>query len=135
MNGYTLDTNVVTAYLKRNPLVRQRIRHAVAAGYPVTLNAVSYYEIKRGLLFAGAEAQLAAFDRLWQAQGIVLFNQASLDSAAKIYSDLRTTGQLIEDADLLVAAIALVNDLVLVTHNTKHLSRVVGSQLEDWLVP
>jgi hypothetical protein len=40
MNGYTLDTNVVTAYLKRNPLVRQRIRHAVAAGYPVTPNSV-----------------------------------------------------------------------------------------------
>jgi tRNA(fMet)-specific endonuclease VapC len=135
MNGYTLDTNIVTAYLKRNPLVSQRIRQAEAAGHPVMLNAVSYYEIKRGLLFAGAKVQLEAIDRLWQAQGIVLFNQASLDSAAKIYADLRTAGQLIEDADLLMAAIALANDLILVTHNTRHLSRVAGLQLEDWLVP
>ena len=79
--------------------------------------------------------QLEVFERLWHAQGIVLFNQASLDSAAKIYADLRTTGQLIEDADLLMAAIALANDLILVTHNTRHLSRVAGLQLEDWLVP
>jgi len=42
---------------------------------------------------------------------------------------------IVEDADLLMAAIALVNDLVLVTHNTAHLSRVADLQLEDWLLP
>jgi tRNA(fMet)-specific endonuclease VapC len=135
MTGYTLDTNIVTAHLKRNPLVMQRIRQAVVAGHPVMLNAVSYYETKRGLLFADAQTQLAVFERLWQAQGIVMFDQAALDRAAKIYADLRAAGQLIEDADLLMAAIALVNDVVLVTHNTAHLSRVADLQLEDWLLP
>ena len=42
MNGYLLDTNIVTAHLKRNSVVRQRIRDAELAGYPVRLNAVSY---------------------------------------------------------------------------------------------
>ena len=135
MTGYTLDTNIVTAHLKRNPLVMQRIRQAEGAGHPVKLNAVSYYETKRGLLFVGAQTQLAIFERLWQAQGIVMLNQAALDKAATIYADLRAAGQLIEDADLLMAAIALVNDLVLVTHNTAHLSRVADLQLEDWLIP
>lgn len=135
MTGYTLDTNIVTAHLKRNPVVTQRIRHAEATGHPVMLNAISYYETKRGLLFAGAQTQMMVFDRLWQAQGIVMFDQAVLDRAAKIYADLRTVGQLIEDADLLMAAIALVNDLTLVTHNTSHFSRVADLQLEDWLIP
>ena len=135
MTGYTLDTNIVTAHLKRNPLVMQRIRQAEAAGHPVMLNAVSYYETKRGLLFAGAQTQLAVFDRLWQAQGIIMFDQAALDRAAKLYADLRAVGQLIEDADLLMAAITLVNDVVLVTHNTAHLSRIADLQLEDWLLP
>jgi hypothetical protein len=40
MNGYLLDTNIVTAYLKRHPGVRQRIRAAVRAGRPVRLHAV-----------------------------------------------------------------------------------------------
>jgi tRNA(fMet)-specific endonuclease VapC len=134
MTSYTLDTNIVTAHLKRNPLVMQRIRSAEATGHPVKLNAVSYYETKRGLLFIRAQTQLAVFERLWQAQGVVMFDQAALDKAAKIYADLRAVGQLIEDADLLMAAIALVNDLVLVTHNTAHLSRVADLQLEDWLL-
>lgn len=40
MNGYSLDTNIVAAYLKRNPLVMQRMRQAEIQGYPVRLNAV-----------------------------------------------------------------------------------------------
>jgi tRNA(fMet)-specific endonuclease VapC len=135
MNGYLLDTNMVTAYLKQNPLVRQRLRQAEAAGDPVMLNAVSYYETRRGLLFADAHTQLAAFEQLWQAQGIVMIDQGALDRAAQIYADLRTAGQLIEDADILIAAIALVNDLTLVTNNTFHFSRIGGLQLEDWLIP
>jgi tRNA(fMet)-specific endonuclease VapC len=135
MRGYTLDTNIVTAHLKRNLLVMQHIRYAEGAGQPVRLNAISYYETKRGLLFAGAQTQLAAFERLWQAQSIVVFDQGVLDRAAEIYANLRKAGQLIEDADLLMAAIALGNDLILVTHNTAHFSRVAGLQLEDWLIP
>jgi len=135
MNGYTLDTNIVTAHLKKNPLVRQRMRQAETRGHPVMLNAVSYYETRRGLLYAGAQVQLAVFEQLWRTQGIVMIDQAVLDKAAEIYADLRSAGQLIEDADILIAAIALTNDLTLVTNNTAHFSRIAGLQLEDWLIP
>jgi len=97
MNGYILDTNIVTACLKKNPLVRHRMRQAEATGHPVMLNAVGYYETKRGLLFAGATTQLAIFEQLWRALGIVMIDQAALDEAAEIYADLRMAGQLVED--------------------------------------
>jgi predicted nucleic acid-binding protein len=44
---------------------------------------------------------------------------------------------IVEDADLLMAAIALVNDndVVLVTHNTAHFSWVTDLKVEDWLLP
>lgn len=134
MRGYTLDTNVVAAHIKKNPLVMQRVRDAEASGHPVMLK-VSYYETKRGLLFAGAQTQMTAFEQLWRVQGIVMMDQAVLDKAANIYADLRVAGQLIEDADILMAAIALVNDLALVTNNTSHFSRLTNLQIEDWLSP
>jgi predicted nucleic acid-binding protein len=68
MRGYTLDTNMVAAHLKKNSLVIQRMRQAEASGYPVMLNAVSYYETRRGLLFAGVHTQLAAFEQLGRTQ-------------------------------------------------------------------
>jgi tRNA(fMet)-specific endonuclease VapC len=134
MNGYLLDTNIVTAHLKGYSGVRQRIRDAELAGHPVQLNAVSYYETKRGLLAIGAHRQLAAFERLWRVLGIVMIDQAVLDRAAELYAELRARGQLIEDADLLIAAMALIHDMTLVTHNTAHFVRIPSLQIDDWLV-
>jgi tRNA(fMet)-specific endonuclease VapC len=134
MYGYLLDTNIVTAHLKRPPGVRQRIREAELGGHPVRLNAVSYDETERGLMAIGAHRQLAAFERLWRVLGIVMIDQAVLDKAAELYAELRTHGQLIEDADLLLAAIALVHDMTLVTNNTAHFARITGLQVEDWLM-
>jgi tRNA(fMet)-specific endonuclease VapC len=48
---------------------------------------------------------------------------------------LRTSGQLIEDTDLLMAARALVYDMTLVTHHTAHFARISGLQVDDWLMP
>ncbi len=133
MTGYVLDTNIVTAYLKRNAMVRGRIRDAELAGQPVRLNAVSYYETKRGLLAIDAPVQRAAFERLWRVLGIVMLDHAALDRAAELYAELRSRGQLIEDADLLIAAIAVVHDMTLVTNNTSHFNRFEGLRIEDWL--
>jgi tRNA(fMet)-specific endonuclease VapC len=38
----------------------------------------------------------------------------------------------IGDRDLLIAAIAIANDLTLVTHNTREFSRVPDLRVEDW---
>jgi tRNA(fMet)-specific endonuclease VapC len=110
------------------------MRAAEITGRPVRLNAVSYYETKRGLLAIGAHRQLTAFERLWRVLGIVMIDRAVLDRAAELYAMLRMRGQLIEDADLLIAAIALVHDMSLVTNNTAHFARIPGLQVEDWLL-
>jgi predicted nucleic acid-binding protein len=97
------------------------------------LNAISYYETRRGLLFADAQAQQRAFEQLWRTLGIIMIDLAVLDKAAEMYAALRKAGQLIEDADLLIAAIAVVYDFTLVTNNTAHFSRIADLHVEDWL--
>ena len=62
-----------------------------------------------------------------------MIDLAVLDKAAELYADLRRVGRLIEDADLLIAAIALVHELTLVTNNTAHFSRIADLPVEDWL--
>ena len=58
------------------------------------------------------------------------------DRAAVTYGELRATlesqGAPIGPNDLLIAAIAKANDLVLVTHNTREFSRIAELALEDW---
>ena len=134
MTDYLLDTNIVTAYLKRNAMVRQRIRDAESSGHPVRLNGIGYYETKRGLLAIDAPVQLAAVERLWRVLGVVMLDHAALDRAAELYASLRLRSHLIEDADLLRAVIALVSNMTLVTNNTAHFNRIEGLQLKDWLL-
>jgi tRNA(fMet)-specific endonuclease VapC len=56
--------------------------------------------------------------------------------AAKICGEIRVTlqaaGTTIGAYDLQIGAIALANNLTLVTHNTREFQRIPGLQLEDW---
>jgi tRNA(fMet)-specific endonuclease VapC len=54
---------------------------------------------------------------------------------ALIRADLSARGLLIGPNDLLIAAIARANNLILVTNNTAEFSRVPGLKLEDWQIP
>jgi tRNA(fMet)-specific endonuclease VapC len=58
--------------------------------------------------------------------------------AARKYGEIRLllkrAGTPIGPNDLMIAAIALVNDAVLVTHNTREFSRITNLKIEDWQV-
>lgn len=58
------------------------------------------------------------------------------DKAAIEYGQIRAylerQGTPVGPIDTLIAAIALANNLILVTHNTAEFSRVPGLKIEDW---
>ncbi len=55
------------------------------------------------------------------------------------YGDIRwqleRTGQRIDSMDQLIGATALHEDLILVTGNVRHFSRIPGLRVENWMVP
>lgn len=128
-----LDTDTLSFLLKgRNPVVH-RARQYAAQGNRVALNTISCYEIMRGLKHAGATTLMIKFERLLKVSPVFSLDLAAARIAADIHAQLRQTGTLIEDADLLIAAIALVNDCILVTNNTGHYARIPGLRLENWV--
>jgi tRNA(fMet)-specific endonuclease VapC len=60
------------------------------------------------------------------------FNDAAALIYGRIRADLTALGTPIGPNDFQIAAIAMANNLVLVTHNTGEFSRVSGLLLEDW---
>ena len=57
------------------------------------------------------------------------------DVAARIRALLATSGCSIGPYDVLIAATALVNGVVLVTHNVSEFQRVQGLSIQDWELP
>lgn len=135
MSDYTLDTNHVREALRRNPQYLQKQRQAYNRDRLVLVNAISYYETRRGLLYMNMRGKLGLFDKIVRQTGIVPLDKTALDIAAELHVDLRGKGQLIEDADLLMATIALAHDLTLLTANVRHFVRIESLRIENWLVP
>jgi tRNA(fMet)-specific endonuclease VapC len=63
---------------------------------------------------------------------ILPFDEAQAKCAATVRATLERQGKPIGPQDVLIAATALANQGVLVTHNTGEFSRVAGLDLEDW---
>ena len=52
--------------------------------------------------------------------------------ATDIYAGLYKHGELISDADILIAATAVVHGLILITGNVGHFQRIPGLQVLSW---
>ncbi|NET56809.1 MAG: type II toxin-antitoxin system VapC family toxin [Symploca sp. SIO2E6] len=130
---YLLDTNVVSAILKKNKIVRQKLARLSVKYQTAYISGITYYEIKRGLIASNATMKLSDFDKLCQDYPVLLWNDvAILEKAAEIHAYLKKRGMMLEDADIFIAAIAIVRELVLVSHDSDML-RVPELTVEDWL--
>lgn len=130
---YVLDTNIITAILKGNNKVQERAKSVIREGEDILINAISYYEIKRGLLAINALKQIEIFDRFCEQYGLVLLDtQLIFDKAAEIYADLHQRGQLLKDADILIASIVNCKDFILVSDDSDF-NRIPGLKIENWL--
>ena len=60
-------------------------------------------------------------------------------ASARLFGAIKATlaaeGQIVADADLFIAAIALTHNATLVTGNPRHYARIPGLRHEDWLRP
>lgn len=75
-----------------------------------------------------AEELLGDFDSL-------PLNDSAADQAGRLRAFLEHSGTPIGPNDLLIAGIALSNNLTLVTHNAAEFARVPGLRIEDWERP
>lgn len=135
MTLYCLDTNVISAVIDGDAAVMGRWIETRRAGHGLALSAMTYYEVKRGLDLPRRARKYAAFQGIVQQTQMLMPDLATYDVAAEIYQDLKQQGQLIEDADIIIAATALSFGAVLVTRNLSHMNRVRSLQTENWHQP
>lgn len=128
-----IDTDVLSAILRRQPTVIQRVRAYLEAHNRLSFSVITRYEVLRGLKAKNAERQQSAFERFCAASSILYLTEEVIVKAADIYADLYQRGELIGDADILIAATAVTAGYSLATNNERHFSRVADLRVENWL--
>ena len=90
-------------------------------------------------LFYGAaksakpDANAALVVRFLNTLPVLAPDLASARLFGEVKARLATAGQIVADADLFIASVALSRGATLVTGNRKHYERISGLVLEDWL--
>jgi tRNA(fMet)-specific endonuclease VapC len=132
---YLLDTNTCIHILRKrgSPLVKAR--YASHAPSEVVLCSAVVEELCHGAERAANPTQeYARVDAFAQPLVCLPYDESAARTAARIRFVLESQGRVIGPNDLLIAAIALVHGLKVVTHNTAEFGRVPGLAIEDWEV-
>lgn len=132
---YLLDTNTCIQHLRgRSTAITRKLATLQAA--EIQLCSVVRAELIYGALRSADPAHNRRLVEHFCGRFVSLpFDDRAADTYATIRADLAATGRLIGPNDLLIAAIALANTVVLVTHNTSEFGRVAGLMVEDWENP
>ncbi len=134
MNKAVLDTDTLSAIMRQESTALSQARVYLSSYSRLTVSIVTRFEILRGLNAKNATSQAAAFNAMCQTMEVLPLTDAVIVRAADIYGKLHQTGQLIGDADILIAATCLENGCDIVTNNTSHFSRISGLVVQNWLV-
>ena len=129
---YLLDTNTCINYLNGKS---EKIRNKLESKQPeeIMVCAVVKAELFYGALKSGRpEENLEKVHKFLDRFVSLPFDDTTAEKYGEIRVDLEKAGTPIGPNDLLIAAIAAVNNSILVTHNTREFRRVRKLKIEDW---
>ena len=131
---YLLDTNILSPLLTADPPEQLRHRFSRMPRRALYTSAINLGEMLYGL-FKGRKgpAYFHRLSRLFDWVQILSFDSSCAETYARLRTELELAGTPIHHLDLMIASVALGNDLILLTANERHFSRVPGLAIENWL--
>lgn len=133
MNSSLLDTDILTEIFKgRDRTVGTNAVSYLRSHGQFAISAMTRFEVVRGLRHKRAVKLLSAFDSMCARMLVLPIADDVLDRAADLWVAARDGGHPQRDADLIIAATALVHNRTLVSGNTTHFQWINGLSLSDW---
>ena len=130
---YLLDTDTISAVLKRAPNVKVIRRLAALDESAVFTSAITVGELVFGAALAGLDDLENRIQVMLASVPVVSFDEAASYTYGRVRADLRSRGLTLDDPDLRIAAIAVTHEMTVVTGNQRHFQKVPGLRLENWL--
>jgi tRNA(fMet)-specific endonuclease VapC len=136
MDASLLDTDILTEIFKgRNQYVATNATNYLHTHGQFAIFAMTRFEVVRGLRHKRANTMLASFSSMCARMVVFPISDDVLHRAADLWVTARNAGHPQRDADLIIAATALVRGRTLVTGNTAHFQWINGLSIADWRTP
>jgi len=135
VDRYVLDTNIISAILRKEPGVIHHVSSALLANAEFLLCPVVFYEILRGLERRDAKKQRTYFLQFVETFTWDDFTKLDWQLAAQTYALALAQGESPSDADLLIGTFAAQRDATIITDNEKHFAPLVtllNLPIQNW---
>jgi tRNA(fMet)-specific endonuclease VapC len=135
VNGYLLDTNVLSEVIRKRPSERVLRRLREQPADTLFTSSICVMELRFGATRRGLAGSV-----LWERirrdvlplVTVLPVGEAQGMRAGEVLAALEARGESIGVEDVLIAASALTYGLAVSTRNVAHLSRVTGLPVENW---
>lgn len=136
-NKTLIETDIFSEIRKgKNPQVIAKAIAYKTIFKHYTISVITVSEVIKGWRKLNRNDRIQEFLIDLPQMEILSLEQKSAELSGLIYADLEKTGQPIGLADVLIAAIAIENNLILATGNTKHYQKIqllgYPLQLDNW---
>jgi tRNA(fMet)-specific endonuclease VapC len=131
--SYLLDTDTASAHLRHPTRLFHRFTQYSGRLYLPAVGLAELFTWAYG--HARPPVLLASINDLLQDVEVLVFDSDCAETFGRLKPFLRRRGITVAAIDLMIASVALVHDLTLVTHNTAGFAAIPGLGLEDWLSP
>jgi len=129
---YLLDTNICIYLIKKQyPEILSKL---LKVGFDkIGISTITLAELEFGVANStrSVEAQTALLEFILPFE-VLDFGYNAASFYGRIRKELKDKGQPISDMDMLIAAIAMANELIVVTNNEKEFKRITGLKIENW---
>ncbi|MCP6762076.1 MAG: type II toxin-antitoxin system VapC family toxin [Fischerella sp. CENA71] len=132
MKPALVDTNILSLFFRNQPLVIKNFDAYIREYGKINISIITYYEIVSGLKHRDAHKQLTSFLEFVSYNTVLPLTTDSTTISGDIYAKVRKKGTPVDDIDILIAGIAITNDLVLVTNNHRDFEKIEGLEIVDW---
>ena len=134
MRPALIDTDILSMFLKGNTTVKENFKYYLKAYSCINISIITHYEILSGLEHKGASRQINSFLEFVSINNVLPLTMQSSEKSAVIYANLRKKGTPVDDIDLLIAGIAIANNMTIVNNNTSHFERIEGIEVGNWSI-
>lgn len=127
-----LDTSFLIDVLRGNEGVERRLSTVDSSGV-AHVTPITVMELWEGVHRSTAtEREREQVEELLSGLHEVPFDRDCAMTAGRINASLGEAGQPVDDADVMIAACALVHDQPVITRNVSHFERVDGIEVVDY---
>jgi tRNA(fMet)-specific endonuclease VapC len=131
--NFLVDTDVCSAFLRGDHRVANRF---LQYGGQVAISTVVVGELSVAAYRFGSQSTFArGLGELVRSMTVLPFDLPCADRFGQVRAGRLSVGQPAAAVDMMIAATALLHDLMLVTHNTSHSSGIPDLQVVDWMAP